>query len=263
MQALEMAFAFALGSMVGSFLNVCILRLPKNESILFPPSHCMKCRAAIAWYDNVPVLSFCILGARCRHCRAPISWQYPIVEMLTGFLFVLFYRQFGLGPKGVLYLYLSLALLVQSVIDLRTRIIPDSITIPAMVVGLVASAAFPEIHDRSTHMAGFWESLKGLLLGGGFLYAAGTLAEFLLKKEAMGGGDVKLLAAIGAAIGWRGVVWTIFVSSVTGSVVGLYNRVRHGEELIPFGPYLALGAFLYFFFGPQAIEWYFGFLKGI
>jgi leader peptidase (prepilin peptidase) / N-methyltransferase len=252
--------AFVVGSMVGSFLNVCILRMPKDESIVFPASHCTSCQKPIAWFDNIPIVSFLALGARCRHCKKKISWQYPVIEAVTGVLFVVFLREFGPGPKGALYLYLSMALLVQSVIDARHRIIPDLITLPAIVVALAASAIFPEIHGKTTHLDSFLASLKGVLLGGGFLYAVGTVAEWILKKEAMGGGDVKLLAAIGGVIGWRGVVWTIFVSALIGSVVGIYSKIRKGEELIPYGPFLAMAAFLYLFVGPQVIEWYMGLL---
>jgi len=257
MQAL---IAFIFGSMVGSFLNVCILRLPKDESVVFPPSHCPGCQKAIAPYDNLPVLSFFILGGRCRHCKSKISWQYPLIEALTGGLFVLFLFYFGLTPKGFLYLYLTLGLLVQTVIDIRYRIIPDQITLPAIVIGLAVSAFFPGIHGQSSHWGGFIASLIGLLAGGGFLYAVGTIAEWILKKEAMGGGDVKLLAAIGAVLGWQAVIWTIFVSALAGSVVGIYTRIRYGEELIPYGPFLAFGAFLYLFIGPQAIDWYLSYL---
>ena len=254
---MSLMIAFLFGSMVGSFLNVCILRMPKDESIVFPASHCTSCSRPIAWFDNIPILSFLVLGAKCRHCRTKISWQYPIIEIATAVLFVVFYRTFGLTPKGFLYLYLSLVLLVQSVIDMRYRIIPDLLTLPAIVIGLAVSAFFPEIHGQSSHLAGFLKSLIGIFIGGGFLYAAGTIAEWVLKKEAMGGGDVKLLAAIGAVIGWRGVVWTIFVSSLVGTVGGLYLRFTKGEELIPFGPYLALAAFLYLFYGPAVMNWYF------
>ncbi len=249
--------AFLFGSMVGSFLNVCIFRLPKEESIVFPASHCTSCSKTIVWFDNIPVLSFVVLGAKCRNCHAKISWQYPLIEIVSAVLFVIFYRTFGLTPKGFLYLYLSLVLLVQSLIDMRYRIIPDLLTLPTIVIGLIVSAFFPEIHGQSSHFTGFLQSLLGVFVGGGFLYAAGTIGEWILKKEAMGGGDVKLLAAIGAVIGWRGVLWTIFVSSLIGTVGGLYLRFTKGEELIPFGPYLALGAFLYLFYGSSVIEWYF------
>ncbi len=253
--------AFLFGGMVGSFLNVCILRMPKDESIVFPSSHCLSCRKPIAWFDNIPILSFFILGGMCRNCRAKISWQYPIIEIITAFLFVIFYRAFGLTPQAFLYLYLSLVLLVQSVIDTRYKIIPDSLTLPTIILGLLCSAVFPQIHGQQSHVAGFLKSLIGVLVGGGFLYAVGSIAEWVLKKEAMGGGDVKLLAAIGGVIGWRGVLWTIFVSSLLGTLGGLYLRFTKGEELIPYGPYLALAAFPYLFYGPQIMNWYFHSLR--
>ncbi len=253
--------AFVFGTLVGSFLNVCILRLPKEESIVFPGSRCADCRKPIAWYDNIPVFSFLILGAKCRHCHHKISLQNPINEALTGIMFVVFFQTFGWTPKGMLYLYLTLGLLVQGVIDARYKIIPDVITLPAIVLGLGVSVFFPEIHGQTDHLAGFIAAAKGVLLGGGSLYVVGTIAEWIYKKEAMGGGDVKLLAAIGAAIGWRGVLWTIFVSSLVGAIVGIYMKIRKGEELIPFGPFLAFGAFLYLFIGPQVMEWYFNFLR--
>ena len=250
------AAIFIVGAMIGSFLNVCILRLPKEESIAFPGSHCFSCQKPIAWYDNIPILSYLILGGKCRACKKGFSAQYPIVEAVTGGLFILFWRKFGLTPVGGVYLAFSLALLVQSVIDARYKIIPDEITLPGMVLGLIASFVFPQLHGQATHVAGFLSGLYGLLLGGGFLWVAGTLAEKILKKEAMGGGDVKLLGVVGAIIGMQGVLWTIFVSSVIGSIVGIYLRLRKGDEVIPFGPFLAIAAFLYLFIGPACIQMY-------
>jgi leader peptidase (prepilin peptidase)/N-methyltransferase len=260
---MSFVIAFIFGTMVGSFLNVCILRMPKDESIVFPPSHCTRCQQPIFWYDNIPILSFFLLGGRCRKCKQPISWQYPAVEAVAGALFVLFLAVFGLTPKAGLYLYLSLGLLAQTWIDIRHKIIPDLITLPAIGVGLAVSGFFPEIHGKATQGAGFLSALIGCLVGGGFLYAAGTLAEWILKKEAMGGGDVKLLAAIGAVIGWQGVLWTIVISSFSGSIVGVIQKLKSGEELIPYGPFLALGAFSYFFVGPPAMAWYFQWLRAI
>lgn len=255
--------AFIFGTMVGSFLNVCILRLPKEESVVFPPSHCTKCQKAIAWHDNIPILSYLILGGRCRWCRDGISIQYPLIEALTGCLFVVFYQKYGLQPVGFVYLYLSLALLVQTVIDWRYKIIPDEVSLPAIVVGLLASLVFPSLHGQSIAWKGLLFSAIGMLAGGGFLYAVGSIAERILKKEAMGMGDVKLLAGIGAILGWKAVFWSILISSFTGSVVGVYYKIRRGDELIPYGPFLALGAFSYLFVGPSWMAWYFNWLRGL
>ena len=204
------------GAIVGSFLNVCIYRIPTEESIIFPASHCPLCLRPIALLDNIPVISFLILKGRCRHCAAKISWQYPLVEILSACLFVLFYYFFGVTTKSVLYLIFSLALLVETFIDLRHQIIPDMITLPGIVIGLVVSGFFHAFHGEAGPWMGLLKSLIGVLVGGGFFYVTGTLAEWILKKEALGGGDIKLLAMIGAWLGWQGVVWTSFSSSLIG-----------------------------------------------
>jgi leader peptidase (prepilin peptidase)/N-methyltransferase len=250
------AAVFVFGALVGSFLNVCILRLPENQSIVFPASHCWTCKKPIAWYDNIPVASYLVLGGKCRACKKAISAQYPIIEAVTGALSVVFWLRYGLTPVGGVYLVFVLALLVQSVIDWRYRIIPDEITLPGMVLGLIASFALPQLHGQATHGGGLLRSFLGLLAGGGFLWAVGTIAEKILKKEAMGGGDVKLLGLIGAVLGPLAVFWTIFVSSIIGSIVGIYYRIRRGDEAIPFGPFLAIAAFSYLFIGPACIQAY-------
>lgn len=248
--------AIFLGAVVGSFLNVCIFRIPKEESIVFPGSHCQSCQKKIAPLDNIPLLSFLILRGRCRYCAAKISWQYPLVEFLSAGLFVLFYYYFGLTVKGALYLLLALALLTETFIDLRHRIIPDVITLPGVVIGLAASVFFPGLHDQRFWWGGLSCSLIGMFAGGGFFYMTGMLAERVLKKEAIGGGDIKLMAMIGAFLGWQGAALTIFSSSVIGSVVGVYLKIKNGEERIPFGPFIALGAFFYLFYGHTIIQWY-------
>ncbi|MBI4432820.1 MAG: prepilin peptidase [Candidatus Omnitrophica bacterium] len=253
--------AFIFGAIVGSFLNVCILRLPRNESLVHPGSHCVACSKAVAWHDNIPCVSYFVLGGRCRHCHVKISAQYPAVEILTGLLFILFYVIFGFTPKGVVYLVLALALLVESVIDWRYQIIPDEITLPTIVLGLAVSAMWPEFHGESSRLWGFLQSVIGLLVGGGLLYGAGAITERILKKEAMGGGDVKLMAGLGALLGWQGVFWIIFIASFLGSIVGLYLRIKEGQERIPFGPYLAGAAFFYLFFGQALMAWYLGCLR--
>ncbi len=251
---------FAVGLITGSFLNVCIFRLPEGQSVVFPSSHCCFCQKAIGWYDNIPLVSYAVLKGRCRHCRAAISPQYFWIELFTGALFVLFYFYFGVTARGSVYLIFALALLVETAIDFRHQIIPDAITLPGIVLGLVASTLIPGLHGQTSPLWGFVWALAGLLVGGGILYLAGTLAEWILKKEAMGGGDVKLLAMIGTILGWPGVLWTIFVSSLLGSVVGLYVRLTKGQERIPYGPYLAAAAFSYLFIGKQAIQVYLKFM---
>jgi len=250
-----------LGAAVGSFLNVCIFRIPKNESIVFPVSHCQACQHPIAWRDNIPVVSFFVLKGRCRHCHAPISSQYVWVEVSGIVLFLLFYFVFGLTVRGAVYLILSLALLTESLIDWKHQIIPDGITLSGIVIGLAVSGLFPELHGESVWFKGLLSAGLGVLLGGGVLYALGTVSEWIMKKETMGGGDVKLLAMIGAVLGWKGVFGTLLVSSFVGSAVGIFLRWRRGQEKIPFGPYLALGAFLYLFFGQQMMDAYLGLFK--
>lgn len=247
---------FFLGAVTGSFLNVCIFRIPKGESIIRPRSHCLLCQNPIRWHDNIPLFSFFFLKGRCRWCRAKISRQYPVIEGLTALFFLLYYGCYGLSVKGVVTLGLTLALLVMSVIDWRHQILPDGITLPGIAVGFIVSGCWPGLQGELSPLQGLKASFFGILLGGGLLYAAGTLAEKILKKEAMGGGDVKLLAMIGAFTGWAGVWWTLFVSSLAGSIVGIYLRLRTGQEKIPFGPYLALGAFTYIWFGGRVIGWY-------
>ncbi len=259
---MSFVIVFLLGAIVGSFLNVCIFRLPEGESVVFPASHCRFCRKPISWADNIPVISFLLLKGKCRQCGQKISWQYFWVELFTAGLAVLFYFHFGLNPRGVVYFVLALALLVETVIDWRLQIIPDAITLPGILLGLLASFFFPALHGQTSGFGSLFWSLAGMLAGGGILYLSGTLAEWVLKKEAMGGGDVKLLAMIGSVIGWQGVLWVVFVSSFLGSAVGLALRFSRGDERIPFGPYPAPAATLYLFFGTQTIQAYARFIGG-
>lgn len=261
MLILEGAFAFIFGAIVGSFLNVCIYRMPKNESIVFPGSHCFSCGKPIKWHDNLPIMSYLLLRGKCRNCKAPYSAQYLLVEILTGLIFALFYLTFGFTAKGIIFLILTLALLVESFIDLEHRIIPDEITLSGIVIGLVLSGVFPALHKETTLWGGVLQALIGVVVGGGFLYLSALIAEWFLKQEAMGGGDVKLLAMIGAFTGWKGVVWTIFLSSILGSIIGVYQKIRYGAQTIPYGPYLGLATFLYFFIGPGIYDWYLGLLR--
>ena len=247
---------FFLGLAWGSFMNVCIYRLPESQSIVSPPSHCPRCRHPIRWYDNMPLVSFVLLKGKCRDCKAAISWRYPLVELLVGAMALIALWKWGWTAYALAgFLILSSAVAV-ALIDFKYQIIPDEISLTGIVLGVVFSIFFPLWQGGASRLEGFWGSLIGLLAGGGFLYVAGTLGEWVFKKEAMGGGDVKLMAAVGAFLGWKVVLVTIFVGSFFGAGVGIFLRVLKGQERIPFGPYLVLGTITYLFLGETLISWY-------
>lgn len=236
---------------IGSFLNVCIYRLPRSVSLIHPRSMCPSCRAQIAFYDNVPVASYIWLRGRCRHCGTAISLRYPLVELISGLFAVAVFARYGLSWESLFVYALVAALVVITFIDIDHQIIPDVITYPGIGVGFIASFVLGYITYK--------ESLIGIILGGGVLLLVAWSYHFLTKREGMGGGDIKLLAMIGAFLGWKGVIFTIFVGSAIGTVVGtvIALRTEEGRRLpIPFGPFLSLGALLFLFFGPQIIGWY-------
>ncbi len=252
-----LALAFVVGTAVGSFLNVCIARLPQGKSIVYPPSACPHCGASIRPWDNIPLLSFLLLRGRCRNCRKPISWRYPVVEALTGGLFAANVLMFGLGPWALTACILVAALVVVTFIDLDHQIIPDVISLPGIVVGLLGAVPGwgPSLLDR----------VVGVLLGGGLLWAVAVFYEWARHREGMGGGDIKLLAMIGAFLGWRGVLVTLLVGSLSGALVGgtrILLRQARAEVPIPFGPFLALGALVALFWGEALIRWYIDFAVG-
>jgi leader peptidase (prepilin peptidase) / N-methyltransferase len=246
---------FILGLVLGSFANVCIYRLPAGKSIVTPGSQCPKCGKNILWYDNIPLLSYILLRGKCRFCKAPISFRYFIVELLTGVLFLLTFLKFGVSPALFVYLIFVLALIIVSFIDIDTFLIPDVIVLPGILLGLIFSVLFPQIHQIQIHQitrtGSFLYSLEGVLLGGLVLLFLGVVGKFIFKKEAMGGGDVKLLAMIGAFLGWKCVLLSLFFGSLLGTVVSLSLIVagkKKIEEYVPFGPYLGLGAVIALFF---------------
>ena len=237
-------FAFIIGASVGSFLNVVILRLPaEGESIVFPASRCPKCRHALQWYDNIPIVSFLVLKKRCRYCEAPISWQYPLVELTMALLSVALLFKFGLTVALPIYFLFSGALLAVIVIDFYHQIIPDVISLPGIVIGFACSFVNPVV---TWQQAGL-----GLLIGGGALYAVAAGYYLFTKREGMGGGDIKLIAMIGAFLGWQSLPFVIFGSSVLGAIVGLAAMTKQkkgGKTMIPYGPFLSVAALLYMFF---------------
>lgn len=244
-------FAFLFGSLVGSFLNVCIHRLPREESIVFPSSHCPACQAPIRPWDNIPILSFLLLRGRCRACGSPIAWRYPLVEGLTAFLFAATVSRFGVTPLAATLLVFVAALTVITFIDIDHQIIPNIITLPGIPLGLLVGLVLgePPLLDR----------IIGALAGAGFLYLVLFYGSAFYGQDAMGEGDLNLIAMVGAFLGWRGVVVTILVGCLSGSAIGLaligLGRLSRREH-IPFGPFLGLGALVALFFGDRLVALY-------
>jgi len=257
--AVIFVLGFLFGAMIGSFLNVCIHRIPLGESIVFPPSRCPQCRTPIRPIDNIPIISYMLLlRGRCRSCAAPISLRYPLVEMLTGLAGVAVVWRFGESVEALVAFAFVAALIVITFVDLDHQIIPDVISLPGIVIGLLLSLVL----DRP----GVKSALIGAALGYGVLYAVATGYYWLRHEEGMGGGDLKLLAMIGAFLGWRAVPLALLLGSLTGSVVGISLMLVHGRDSkvpIPFGPFLAAGALCALFFGDALIDWYLRLAAGV
>ena len=250
-QIVYSVFAFVLGAVVGSFLNVCIFRLPKDESVVFPPSHCTSCGYLIRWFDNIPILSYLLLRGKCRGCGQTISWQYPLVELLNGALTLALFLKFGLSFVFAVLFVFCCAMVVITFIDLEHRIIPDSITLPGIVIGFLASFFLPQL--------GWLNSLIGILAGGGSLLLIAYGYQAVAKKDGMGGGDIKLLAMMGAFFGWKAILFIVFAASLAGSLIGISLMMAQKKDstlAIPFGPFLASAAVLYIFCGNRIIFWY-------
>ena len=258
---LKLFLSFVFGLIMGSFFNVCIHRLPSGESVVFPPSHCPYCKTHLRFYDNIPLLSYLLLLGRCRYCKSRISPVYPVVELLSGLISMLLFWRFGLTLQTLfLFSFLS-ALLVVSFIDIRHMIIPNVITLPGIAVGLLYSGLNTNWYVVRDFSKTGWsvvigtpimDSLVGVALGAGMLLLIGGIYELVRKKEGLGMGDVKLLAMIGAFLGWKGVLFVAFASSVLGTLVGVLVMLYRGKDLgyaLPFGPFLSLAAAIYCFIG--------------
>jgi len=243
--------SFIFGAVVGSFLNVCIYRLPEGLSIVSPPSRCPVCKRHIPFYANIPIISFLLLRGRCGKCRSPISIQYPFIEALTGFTAVALFYRYGPDVRIIVPFFFLCALIVSTFIDLKYKIILNVITFPGIIIGFTASFFMPS--------PGVVDSLTGIVAGGGILISIALVYHFVTGKEGMGVGDIKFLAMIGAFIGWQGVLFTLFTASIIGALVGVATMIffsRDSKYALPFGPFLAIGAALYFFYGNSLIEWY-------
>ncbi|MDX1357859.1 MAG: prepilin peptidase [Clostridia bacterium] len=248
--------ALIYGMVLGSFTNVCIYRIPEGTSLWSPPSTCPKCGYQLKWYDNIPVLSYLILGGKCRKCKTKISVQYPLVEAATGILVALIYLKLGLTPD-VLFLSIILVILLSiAVIDYKTMIIPNGTVISLIVVGLlytIARLIFPQVFAIPIT---WLEALIGF-----FAASVPLFLVAVLSKGGMGGGDIKLMAAAGIFLGWKGIILAMIVGSVIGAVVSLTLialKRKKRKDLIPFGPFLCLGILVAAVLGPEIIQWYTG-----
>jgi len=321
-------FIFLIGAIVGSFLNVCIVRMPRDLSVVAPGSHCFSCRNPIAWCDNIPIISWFVLGGKCRHCGTRFSFRYPLVELLTACCFLGFYVYFGWSTKLAAYLVMMSCFIVSTFVDFEHRIIPDEISVGGMFAGMILSVFFIDLHSVGSQelligrivmrlvvgiclmvhvIEFFWSrrefdredgillaiilglvlveagmdvvlnagsvhktsmlgihllsadaSIIGLLLGGGVIYAMGLLGDLIFRKESMGGGDVKLMALIGAFMGWKLAVLTFFVAPFFGALYGIIEKIRTKDSAIAYGPFIVMGALISLFYGDTIVAWIMG-----
>lgn len=262
---IERLLVFILGSIIGSFLNVCIHRLPLGQSIIWPGSHCPRCRHRIPWHDNIPFLSYLLLRGRCRFCRGTISFVYFTVESLTALLFLAFFNLRGLSFDFFFYSVFACGLIVATFVDMRHRIIPDEISIGGIAAGIIFGLVRPLATGDSYTFGPALSALTGALAGGGLIYSVGFLFDLvyfkLLNKppvqgetSSMGGGDVKLLAMIGAFLGWQKAIFVFFTAPFFGVIVGVINLLAKKEHVIPYGPFLSLAALLSVFWADRVIS---------
>ena len=250
----QLLLGAAIGLCIGSFLNVVIYRVPIGQSIATPPSRCRKCGYQLQWYDNIPVLSWLFLRGRCRKCGVGVSMQYPIVELVTGALFVLVIWMTPPGPLLATRLILVCILIALFGIDLEHQILPNVITLPGIAIGVLLSLIAPP---------GWKDALVGVLLGGGVLYAIAGAYYLWRREEGMGMGDVKMLAMIGAFLGWKAVLVTLVLSSFAGAIIGVALMAAQRGTMkfaLPFGTFLAIGAIVSMFVGEPLVAWYAGLL---
>lgn len=246
------------GLILGSFANVCIVRMPKGQSVVWPRSNCPECGYKLKAYENIPVLSFLFLRGMCSHCKRPISFLYPVVELLCAALSVYTWWYFGNFTQYLAYyLFLVLPLVIVSFIDLKHLIIPDSISVTGIFVGCIVHVL---LGDKG-YLANFLDSVFGIVAGGVTLFAVAYIYEKIKKQEGLGGGDVKLAAMLGAFFGWKASFFILFLSSITGTVVGLAVILLFKKDMkyaIPYGPFIAFAGLCYLFFGDAILAWYLG-----
>ncbi|MGH7539332.1 MAG: prepilin peptidase [Gemmatimonadales bacterium] len=241
------------GLCVGSFLNVCILRLPKEQSLVRPPSTCPQCGQRIVWYDNIPVVSWLVLRGKCRHCGHRISLQYPLIEALVGAMWLAAYLYYGATITALAAALLGTILLGIGITDARHYLVPDEYTWGGLALGLALSLV--------GGWQGFLQAVMGAAVGFGLLFVVGVAGRWVFGEEAMGGGDIKMMAMVGSFVGWKGVLLTIFAGALIGTLIFVPLSLRK-KRLVPFGVFLAVGAGVAFVWGDAIVEWYRHFLSG-
>lgn len=258
--------AFIFGSIAGSFLNVCIHRMPLGESVVWPSSHCPKCNRRIPAYDNIPFLSYLILGGKCRFCKQKIPLRYPLVELLTAIMFVLLFNRYRLSYEFFFYMVLLCGLIVATFVDIRHRIIPDEISIGGIIIGFILSAIKGfNLKPLTFNSKPMFNSLWGIIIGAGIIYLTSFLFDLiyfkLLKRppiqgetQSMGLGDVTLLAMIGAFLGWQKALLTFFIAPFFGIIIGIINLLIRKDHTLPYGPFLSLAAILSIFWADKIIR---------
>ena len=262
-------FIFVMGSLFGSFLNVCIYRLPLEQSVVRPRSFCPSCKKSIPWYDNIPLISYLLLGTRCRFCKKRISFRYFTVELITACVFLFFYLRQGLGFHFFFYVLFVCLLIISTFVDIAHRIIPDEISLGGIVVGFILRATEGVyLQPLRFNFDPLKDSFLGIIIGGGVIYLTGKVFDLVYFKllkhppidgetESMGGGDVKFLAMIGAFLGWRAALLTFFIAPFAGAVIGVINLAVRKQHTIPYGPFLALAALISLFWRDAIINFVF------
>lgn len=253
---------FVIGLMVGSFLNVCIYRIPRELSIVYPASHCTECGYNISWFDLIPFFSYIMLRGRCRSCGSPISLRYPFIELLTGIVFLMLFIKYGLTPAFIIYAFLMSILIVVFFIDLEHMIIPNKLVMLAASAALVVALANAFVPLDIYGDSRWWNPFLGALLGSGFLLMVAVLGSLIFRSdEAMGGGDIKLMLPLGLFLGWRLTVLSLFLSVLIAGIAGiilLAMKITSRKSSIPFGPFMVIGCFIAIMWGYQIINWYWG-----
>lgn len=253
-------FAFALGAIVGSFLNVVIHRFPREQSIIFPASHCPHCNAPIRWYDNIPLISYVVLRARCRRCGKPIASRYPLVELANALFYLASFTHTGPTIGFLLLAAITSMTIALIYVDAEIQILPDVIDLPGILIGLVIGAlALGASYPKLTLSSSLTDSLLGALFGASVLLAIIGIYWLVRRVEGMGQGDVKMLAMIGAVLGWRAIPGVLLLASVAGAAIGVPLALRSGRGMqlpLPFGVFLGLAFLAVLFFGPTLSSWY-------